>query len=587
MFRSILLASIAVVAAPAFAQDAVLNGKFDKFNATENLWDGIDGQNFLAGNSRGAYAVMENGRIGDLAMASTVYFGDMNGDKLPDITSCDATGIMRVHFNSGTPTEPKFTHAEVMPIFPPQVAKDDRWDRGWWTWPHSVPKISMFDWNKRGVPDLIIGNYTGDIVMVDNTGSPSAPVFPQPTNYAKVRVPLGEKPWGNLFAPCSYDWNKDGKPDLLIGEGSYSANAVYILFNQSSASEPKFVETERYYLCYGDGREQLTPTVVDYNGDGEPDVLIGDRLGTVGAYVNPGNWKPGTELPLYEMITFGNAKNVGTGVAPHACDYNGDGLFDLLLGKANGRIAVSLNIGDKTKPKFGPATDIKGVNMWEKTERSPSNWTINNGSSRGNLYAYTSVQDEASPGGGKILKSGFYPTPNKVIKMVPLIVDGRDDVDFFRYWWDEWYPMHADWASAVRPTNSFVIRQNLTPLKVGSAYTLSFKVKGAGIKEGMATVAYLGANENTPTKFQANVGGRGFKAIKDEAHEETYETEKFSSTAQWRTVEKTFSVRFRDKMIKKLDVTTLAIIEFKFELEQYLGFCEIADVTLVAKAAQN
>jgi hypothetical protein len=592
MKRTSLLFSLVAIVTPLWAADepapaggnAVLNGTFTKFAGRENLWDGVDSQDFLAGNSVGAYAVTENGKIGNLNMPVTVSFVDMNGDKLPDIVSCDPSGIMRVYFNSGTPTEPKFTNAEVIPIFPPQVAKDDRWNNhgGYWTWPHSIPKMALYDWNKRGVPDLFFGNYTGDIGMVDNTGNSVAPVYAQPPNYARVRVPIGTKQWGNLFAPCVYDWNKDGKPDLLIGEGSYSANAVYVLLNQANGQEPKFSDADRSYLCYGDGREQLVPTVADYNGDGQPDVLIGDRLGTVGAYVNPGNWKPGTELPLKEMITFGNAKNLGTGVAPHACDYNGDGLFDLLIGKANGRIAVSLNTGTKTEPKFGAATDIKGVNIWGADIRPPANFTIDNGSTRGNLYAYTSVQDAKGPGGGNVLKSAFSPSPNKVVKMVPLVVDGDmggDTKEFFRYWWDEWYPMKADWAAADRVTNSFVIRQDLTPLKVGATYALKFNVKGVGIKEGQATVGILGANENTPTKFSA--AGRGSKALKDEAHEEIYESEKFSSSAQWKAVEKVFTVRFKDRAIKALDTTTLAILEFKFELDQYLGVCEIADVQVV------
>ena len=128
--------------------------------------------------------------------------------------SCDPAGIVRIHFNSGTLQEPKFTVAEVVPIFPPQVSKDEKWNhQGWWTWPHSIPKITLFDWNKRGVPDLVFRNYTSDVCIVENTGNVTAPVFPQPQKYERVRVPLGSKPWGNLFAPCVYDWNKDGKPD--------------------------------------------------------------------------------------------------------------------------------------------------------------------------------------------------------------------------------------------------------------------------------------------------------------------------------------------------------------------------------------
>ena len=47
-------------------------------------------------------------------------------------------------------------------------------------------------------------------------------------------------------------------------------------------------------------------------------------------------------------------------------------------------------------------------------------------------------------------------------------------------------------------------------------------------------------------------------------------------------VTKLLHTRYRvtdlDKTIKSLDTTTLAVLEFRFELEQYLGTCEIADV---------
>ena len=69
------------------AQNVVVNGDFAKFNAQENLWDGVDGQNFLAGDPVGAYAVTESGKVGSLPMPLSVNFVDMNGDKLPDIVT--------------------------------------------------------------------------------------------------------------------------------------------------------------------------------------------------------------------------------------------------------------------------------------------------------------------------------------------------------------------------------------------------------------------------------------------------------------------------------------------------------------------
>jgi hypothetical protein len=587
MKHSLLL--LALLASPtlAFAQaangDVVANGNFNSFVPQENLWDGVDAQNCLAGTPRGVYAVMENGTRGSQPMPLSVNFIDVNGDKLPDLVTADPAGVLRAYINSGTPTAPKFTLGEVIPIYPPQVAKDSDWGRGWWTRPQEIPKLALYDWRKRGTPDLIFGNYTGDMCLIPNSGSAAAPAYAQPAAYEKTKMAMTSKhPWGNLFAPCVYDWNKDGKLDLLIGEGTYSANAVYVLLNQSSGTEGKFTEEERHYLCYGDGREQLVPTVADWNGDGEPDVIVGDRLGQVGVYVNPGNWKPGVELPLATMISFGAEKKLGMPAAPHACDFNGDGLFDLLIGKGNGRVAVAINKGTKTEPKFDAAVDLKGENLWSNNIRIPNKWTIDPGNNRGNLYAYTGVGEEPSPGGGKILKSGYFPSPNKVFKMNELSVNGRDATDFFRYWAEQWEPMPATWAGWYQVADAFLIRQNLTPLKVGTTYQLTFKVKGVGIREGQATVAILGANENVATKFTR--GERGsVKPVKDEASEEVLETVKFTSSKTWTNVEKTFAVHFKGKGIKALDTTTLAILEFKFQLPQYLAECEICDVQLVPK----
>ena len=55
-------------------------------------------------------------------------------------------------------------------------------------------------------------------------------------------------------------------------------------------------------------------------------------------------------------------------------------------------------------------------------------------------------------------------------------------------------------------------------------------------------------------------------------------------TDAWKPVEKTFTVHFRKKGIRALETTTLAMLEFKFQLTQYLGDCLIADVQLVPKA---
>jgi len=55
------------------------------------------------------------------------------------------------------------------------------------------------------------------------------------------------------------------------------------------------------------------------------------------------------------------------------CDWNEDGLFDLLLGSTKGKIYIAINQGSKTEPKFPGAQPVKGTDT-EKDMLAPSNW---------------------------------------------------------------------------------------------------------------------------------------------------------------------------------------------------------------------
>src|SRR3954464_14245465 len=119
MKRFIFLSLIAAFAATgASAQNLVTNGDFTQFTPTDNLWDGVDSAGFLAGFRRSTYATTESGKVGGQEMPISVDFVDVNGDGLLDLITSDPAGILRAYINSGTKTEPKFTHAEIIPLFP-------------------------------------------------------------------------------------------------------------------------------------------------------------------------------------------------------------------------------------------------------------------------------------------------------------------------------------------------------------------------------------------------------------------------------------------------------------------------------------
>ena len=70
-----------------------------------------------------------------------------------------------------------------------------------------------------------------------------------------------------------------GNLDLIMGDGSYSANSVFLFKNQSNRDSPTFNDQSMTKIIPGMGREHLTPQVVDWNNDGKPDILAGDRTG--------------------------------------------------------------------------------------------------------------------------------------------------------------------------------------------------------------------------------------------------------------------------------------------------------------------
>ncbi len=557
---------------PAAPKNLLNNGGFESSSKRENLWDGVDNAGYLSGE-RGAVPVLTaGGKISGTAMPLSVSVADMNGDRLLDIVSMDVLGYLRIYFNSGTPQEPKFTLGELGGIFLTRTmpsdpilggGSDKASDHA-----RMAPRIATTDMLKSGKKDLILGNYIGEILLVPNAGSAQSPDFKQPATMSAITIPTMKDPnkrWGNVFAPATWDWNNDGKDDLLLGEGSYSANNIHLLLNVGAGAKPTFEENSRYVLAFGDGLEQLTPAVVDYNGDDLPDLLVAERTGKIAVYLNKGtitkSGEPPAELPFASFISadsnplsFGGISTVSTG------DLNGDGLFDIVVGKTNGRIAMVLNTGSKTEPKFGSAVELKGE-AGTPALAMPSGWDVDYGITRGNFYGYITVVKDADdknaqPAEGLgSLKAGYFSSPNKYMPAPTDFTPGFASFD----------PMKSTFQVGGAPARFFMLRQiRGLRFKVNATYTLSFKVKGRA-SDATAFVGWSGRKKLGSDKVTQ--GERGSATVqRNYEGERQFETVKFSPGPQWAEVKKDFKVVFEEKDLQDLTEVNSSFLQVSFSI---------------------
>lgn len=143
--------------------------------------------------------------------------------------------------------------------------------------------VGVADWNGDGLLDLIVGDIRGYVSVYLNEGSKERFTFGKPTrlkaNGKEIVVPHGDA------GPCVADWDGDKLLDLIVGCGDGS---VIFYRNVGTAQEPKLAEGEVLIppakIEYDPDKMSQEPTrgvrakvcVADYNGDGLPDLLVGD-----------------------------------------------------------------------------------------------------------------------------------------------------------------------------------------------------------------------------------------------------------------------------------------------------------------------
>ena len=639
-FSASLIAFLSIPALlAAQTTNLIQNPSFERSMRSANVWAGISSSGVITAPTADANVLGADGKVGQQTLPISVSAGDLNGDGLNDIAIMDGQGFLRVHFNTGTKQEPKFGPAEfsslllnpsflklspaeieaakgeAKPTPPPRPTPRPAATKPGVTPPpvysedtlyvlRGVQRINLADISRSGRLDLLVGNYGGDVLLIQNSGGNGRPDFRTPPSFESALLQKGFERWGNVFAPYGVDWDKDNKMDLLIGEGSYSANSIHI-FPGKGIGRPSMEPDDRSVLAYGMGLEQLSPTVVDYNGDGNNDLLVAERGGRTAVYLGKGGpFKPGEPIPFHSFITIDGAPptlpantptpesgasldpmdaikatnllSAGGGCTIATADFNGDGLFDLVFGKRSGRVGLAINGGTATEPKFKAPVDVK-VEDQEKPLLLPSGWDVDYGYGRGNYGGYFTVvkndpsapqgsSSQKTPEGDAYLEAGYLKLDYKGLP--PPTIPKKDDDD----------------PGVIRPPNIFTFSQSVSkPLKVGRTYVLSFKVKGAQVNRGRANLVYE-ARKKLGTGEIISKGDRGdVKRDLSTVRENKAEGLNFSGGSNWVEVKKEFTVKFDNKELAEVSETQGAFLRFIVQVTPGSGIAQFDDVKLIEK----
>ncbi len=236
-----------------------------------------------------------------------------------------------------------------------------------------APSPNFEDWDGDGDLDLICGSFLDTLTYFQNIGTRTEPRYADGLTLqhegADLRMEL------EMLQVVAIDWDRDGDADLVVGEEDGRISWLECT-GKVNDGLPEFLPPRYFRQQAADVKvgALATPYSVDWDSDGDEDLIVGDTAGFLNFVENLDGGNPPRWAAPVRLKAVGETIRIQAGVnrsiqgpaeakwgytVPNVADWNHDGLLDIVINSIWGEVLWYENTGTRTNPQLAAAQHVR------------------------------------------------------------------------------------------------------------------------------------------------------------------------------------------------------------------------------------